>query len=115
MWKASGQAEKRLEQREILTSDLASFAQIVPGSDPTLPLGAELATGQWGSIRRIPWTEQIGDLRHDRRWRGPAGPATRSGRPCGWGGRSSGELGVRGMEREDDPGLVPRPSGKGGK
>jgi hypothetical protein len=41
--------------------------------DPTLPLAAVLATWQWGFIRRIPSTEQIGDLLRDRRWRARRG------------------------------------------
>jgi len=41
--------------------------------DPTLPLPAVLATWQWGFIRRIPSTEQIGDLLRDRRWRARLG------------------------------------------
>jgi hypothetical protein len=41
--------------------------------DPTLPLGAVLATWQWGMIRRTPSTEQIGDLLRDRRWRARLG------------------------------------------
>jgi len=41
--------------------------------DPTLPLAAVLATWQWGLIRRLPSTEQIGDLLRDRRWRARLG------------------------------------------
>ena len=41
--------------------------------DPTLPLSAVLATWQWGFIRRLPSTEQIGDLLRDRRWRARLG------------------------------------------
>jgi DDE family transposase len=41
--------------------------------DPALPLGAVLATWQWGLMRRTPSTEQIGDLLRDRRWRARLG------------------------------------------
>ena len=41
--------------------------------DPILPLSAVLATWQWGLIRRLPSTEQIGDLLRDRRWRARLG------------------------------------------
>jgi len=41
--------------------------------DPTLPLAAVLSTWQRGLMRRIPSTEQIGDLLRDRRWRARLG------------------------------------------
>lgn len=41
--------------------------------DPTLPLSAVLATGQWGLRRRTPSTEPIGDLLRDRRGRARLG------------------------------------------
>jgi hypothetical protein len=52
----------------------ARLAQMSDGRrDPTLPLSAVLSTWQWGLVRRIPSTEQIGDLLRERRWRARLG------------------------------------------
>ena len=44
-----------------------------PRVDPKVPLSAVLSTWQWGLVRRIPSTEQIGDLLSDPRWRARLG------------------------------------------
>ena len=80
--------------------------------DPTLPLAAVLSTWQWGLIRRTPSTEQIGDLLRGPALAGAAGPEAGSGRQSGPGGRGSGGLVDRGMERDDAGGLLPRPPGR---
>jgi len=52
----------------------ARLARMTDGRvDPTVPLGAVLSTWQWGLVRRIPSTEQIGELLLDQRWRARLG------------------------------------------
>ena len=47
--------------------------------DPTVPLGAILSSWQWGMVRRLPSTEQVGDLLMDLRWRALVGLKTQDG------------------------------------
>jgi Transposase DDE domain len=48
----------------------ARLARLTDGRvDPIIPLGAVLATWQWGLVRRTPSSEQIGELLSDPRWR----------------------------------------------
>ena len=52
----------------------ARLGQMTDGRvNPILPLGAVLATWQWGLVRRTPSTEQVGDLLRDPRWRARVG------------------------------------------
>jgi hypothetical protein len=41
--------------------------------EPTVPLAPVLETWQWGMVKRLPSTEQIGDLLADPRWRARLG------------------------------------------
>lgn len=48
----------------------ASFARLTDGRrDPTIPLVPILTTWFWAFTRRVPSTEQVGDLLEDERWR----------------------------------------------
>jgi hypothetical protein len=67
---AYGSMKAMFQYAEKVFSRSARFRQISDArTNPAVPLAEVLQTWQWGLIRRLPSTEQIGDLLADPRWR----------------------------------------------